>query len=149
LFRIEHDTPLLRYISSFNEENPPVCNNYCTGRAGRVGPPGRTEKNEGKETDKSVEYVVVDPLTCRILLSWYIEKITSKVIKNYITFICSNKIYTVDEVFVNMDLSIIPDNSILNVIKQIFEILNLLSPYDFSISDTNNLFVIDKNFSVK
>ena len=128
-FEIETGTPLLRYISSFDENNPPVCNNYCTS--------------------KNVKYIVVDSLTCGTLLSWYIENITTKVIKNYNTFVCSEKVYMVNESFKKIDFSTIPDNTILNVVRQIFKILTELSPYDFSISNADEVFVSDKGYDIR
>lgn len=118
----------IKYHSSFDELSLPICNNYCTSRSSR--------------------YIKLDPITNSVIISWFLEQLTDKIINNHYFFGCGGKYYLLKDYYNTIELDKFGTNKINNlniesVLTQIFKLLDLVVPYDFSITEPEDVFTID------
>lgn len=136
----EHNLPIntntntnnnkIKYHSSFSELDPPVCNNYCTS--------------------SSSSEVTLDPITNGVIISWFLEYIVKdKVVNKHYFFGCGTHNYSLEDYYPELTLAEIFPNNCSIVLSQIFKLLDMVSPYDFSISDPENIFLIDGTGTVR
>jgi len=92
--------------------------------------------------------LIFDEVRNGFIISWFVERLGVNVLK-YTLFECGNKYYSLEEYLPSISLEKINPDKIPIVVLQIFKLLKVLEPFDFSINNPENLFVVGSDYTLK